>query len=192
MPTHVALLRGINVGGPSRRLVMADLRAVVESLGHTDVATYIQSGNVVLTSTEPHPATVAAGLQQALADQLGLTSAVIALDRDEFDRAVAANPYPDEPDPKKVHAVFRAAAPGPEEIATVAEAVERARAKGSRDAATVLGRVVYLHLPDGMGRSELAAQLNRLPGATKAPDGGGTVRNWATVRKLQAMLGTSD
>ena len=51
MPTHIALLRGINVGGRNR-VAMADLREVVLGLGHTEVATYIQSGNVVFTSEE--------------------------------------------------------------------------------------------------------------------------------------------
>ena len=49
MPTHVALLRGINLGGHNK-VAMADLRTVVASLGHGDVATYIQSGNVVFGS----------------------------------------------------------------------------------------------------------------------------------------------
>jgi uncharacterized protein (DUF1697 family) len=187
MPTHVALLRGINVGGPSRRVAMADLRGVVESLGHTEVATYIQSGNVVFTSTEVDSAKLAAAMEAAIADRLGVRSPVVVLDRAEFAEAVAANPYPDEPDRKKVHAVFRAAQPGPDEVAAVAAAEERARAKGSRDTATVLGRVVYLHLPDGMGRSELAVQLAKLPTKGVA-DGGGTARNWATVLKVQAML----
>jgi uncharacterized protein (DUF1697 family) len=61
MPTHVALLRGINVGGRNR-VAMADLREVVLGLGHTEVATYIQSGNVVFTSEEADSAAVAAAL----------------------------------------------------------------------------------------------------------------------------------
>jgi uncharacterized protein (DUF1697 family) len=189
MPTHVALLRGINVGGPSRRVAMAELREVVGSLGHKEVATYIQSGNVVFTSTETDTAVLAAALEAAIADRLGVRTPVVVLDRAEFARVVAANPYPDEPDTKKVHVVFRAAEPGPDEVAAVAAAEERAHAKGSRDTATVLGRAVYLHLPDGMGRSELAAQLAKLP-AKGVADGGGTARNWATVLKLQAMLGS--
>jgi uncharacterized protein (DUF1697 family) len=60
VPTHVALLRGINVGGRNR-VAMAALREVVEGLGHTGVATYIQSGNVVFTSEEADPATSRGG-----------------------------------------------------------------------------------------------------------------------------------
>ncbi len=188
VPTHVALLRGINVGAASTKVDMAALRGAVEALGHTDVATYIRSGNVVLTSDRPDPAALAAELEAAVADRLGVRCAVVVLDRAEFAAAVEANPYPDEAaaDPRKVHAVFRAVAPGQDELAAVAEAVQRTRDKGSRDEVSVVGRVAYLHLPDGLGRSVLVGQLARLP---RGSDGGGTMRNWATVAKLRDMLG---
>lgn len=188
MPTHAVLVRGINVG--DRKLAMTDFRRILGDLGHTDVATYIQSGNAVVTSTEPDPAVVAAGVATALDRELGLAVPVVVLDRDEYARAVADNPYPDvEATPKLLHAVFRAEPIGPDEIDTVARVVAAAREKtGVPDDATAVGRVLYLHLPNGIGRSELAARLARLPTA-KAPDGGGTARNWATVRKIQEMLG---
>jgi uncharacterized protein (DUF1697 family) len=184
MPTHVALLRGINVG-KGNRVAMADLRAAVGSLGHADVTTYINSGNVVFTSDEPDSAVLAEALEGRIAEALGLSLTVVVLSRAEFAVAVENNPYPDEPDPKKVHAVFRSSDMGDDDVAALAAAQERAAAKGSRDTGTVRGRVLYLHLPDGMGRSELAVQLGKLP---KGDDGGGTARNWATVRKLEAML----
>lgn len=188
MPTHVALVRGINVGG--RKLAMTDLRRILGDLGHTDVATYIQSGNAVLTSTEPDPAVVADGIAQALNRELGLPVPVVVLHRDEYTSAVADNPYPDvEATPKLLHAVFRAATIGQDEIDAVARTVEAAREKsGVPDDATAVGRVLYLHLPNGLGRSELATRLMRPP-FTKAPDGGGTARNWATVRTMLDMLG---
>jgi len=187
VPTHVALVRGINVGG--RKLAMSDFRRILGDLGHRDVATYIQSGNAVLTSTEPDPAVVADGIARALDRELGLPVPVVVLDRDEYARAVADNPYPDvEATPKLLHAVFRAAPIGPAEIDAVAEVVAAAREKtGVPDEATAVGRVLYLHLPNGLGRSELATRLLRTP-FTKAADGGGTARNWATVRTLEGML----
>ena len=69
-------------------------------------------------------------------------------------------------------------------IAAVAAAVERARHAGSRDDAVVVGRTLFLHTPDGLGRSELAAQLAR-----SRVQSAGTARNWATVTKLMTMLG---
>ena len=180
VPTHVALLRGVNLAGRNR-VAMADLRGVVESLGHTEVATYIQSGNVVFTAGARDTGAVAAALEQAIANTLRVRAAVVVLTRDELAAVVAGNPYPGEPDPKLVHVVFTAGEIGVEAAAAVAAAEQRARAKGSADEARVAGRVLYLHTPGGIGRSELATQLNRLGEPT------GTTRNWATVGKLLAL-----
>jgi uncharacterized protein (DUF1697 family) len=186
VPSHIALLRGINVGGRAK-LAMADLRTVVGSLGHTEVATYIQSGNVVFTPASPRraPATLAAELERAIAGAgLGVTPRVVVLTREQLAQVVRDNPYPDEPNPRAVHAVFLAGEPGPELAEVVAEAQRQAAGKGSRDTATLVGRTLYLHTPDGFGRSELAAAM-----AARAGRGGsdGTARNWATVTKLLAM-----
>ena len=182
MPTHVALLRGINLG-PHKRVAMPALRALVASLGHTDVATYIASGNVVFTPADA-AAPLAADLERAIAAELGVTCRVVVLTCAELARAVAADPYPDEPDPRKVHAFFLTGEPGPQMHAHVAQAQERAAAKGSRDEAAIVGRVLYLHTPDGFGRSELAAELSR-GGKRNAAEG--TARNRATVTKLLAL-----
>ena len=77
MPTHVALLRGINVGGRNR-VAKADLREVVLGPGHTEVATYIQSGNVVFTSEEADSAAITAALERAIAEHLGVRPKVAA------------------------------------------------------------------------------------------------------------------
>ncbi len=183
MPTHVALLRGINLG-PHKRVAMPALRALVASLGHTDVATYIASGNVVFTAAATDDP--AAELEQAIAAELGVECRVVVLTCAELARAVADNPYPDEPDPKKVHAFFLTGEPGAATREHVARAQERAAAKGSRDTAAVVGRVLYLHTPDGFGRSELAAELSK-GGKRNAAEG--TARNWATVTRLRAMCG---
>lgn len=184
MPTHVALLRGINLG-PHKRVAMPALRKLVESLGHTDVATYIASGNVVFTASGATN-DLAAELEKAIAAELGVTCRVAVLTCAELAEAVAANPYPDEPDPKRVHAFFLLEADA-QARAHVAQAQERAAAKGSRDEAAIVGKVLYLHTPDGFGRSELAAELSR-GGARNAAEG--TARNWATVTRLLAMCGT--
>ncbi len=183
MPTHVALLRGINLG-PHKRVAMPALRALVASLGHTDVATYIASGNVVFTAGAADD--LAADLEGAIAAELGVECRVVVLTCAELARAVADNPYPDEPDPRKVHAFFLTGEPGAATREHVAQAQERAAAKGSRDTAAVVGRVLYLHTPDGFGRSELAAELSK-GGKRNAAEG--TARNWATVTRLRAMCG---
>jgi uncharacterized protein (DUF1697 family) len=184
MATHIALLRGINVGGRNK-VSMADLRAVVAGLGHTDVATYIQSGNVLFTSGEADTEALATALEEAIAGNLGVKPAVVVLSRGDLARAVRDNPYPDEPNPKMVHAVFfRGPVP-----AGAAEAIEagqrRAAERGSgKDTAQVAGGTLYLHTPDGFGRSELAVFLL---GRSASPVATGTARNWSTVTKLLAL-----
>jgi len=185
VPTHVALLRGINVGGRNR-VAMTDLRAVVNSLGHTDVATYIQSGNVVFSSGEPDTAAIAAALERAIAEALAVAPRVVVLSREELSQVVADNPYPDETNPRYLHAAFIAERIGPDQLAVIATAQQRAGDKGSRDEATVVGRTLFLHTPGGIGRSELAAQLART-GGLLAATGSATMRNWATVTKLLDM-----
>ena len=183
MPTHVALLRGINLG-PHKRVAMPALRTLVESLGHTDVATYIASGNVVFTASAETDAALAGDLEKAIEAELGVACRVVVLTSEELAEAVAANPYPDEPNPKLVHAFFLTGNASAEARTHVAQAQERAAAKGSRDEAAIVGRVLYLHTPDGFGRSELAAELSK--GGKRNP-AEGTARNWATVTKLLAM-----
>lgn len=192
MATYVALLRGINVGGHNK-VAMADLRAVVSSLGHTDVATYIQSGNVVFTGAVfrgagAEPTAVAGAIEGAIAGALGVQPRVVVLTCDELAQVVAANPYPEEADPRRLHAVFRMAGVGAGEAEAVAAAVARAAAKGSRDEARLVGRTLYLRTPDGLGRSVLAVELGRAGGALHARSAT-TVRNWATVCRLLAMCG---
>jgi uncharacterized protein (DUF1697 family) len=185
VPTHVALLRGINLAGRNK-VAMADLREVVAALGHADVATYIQSGNVVFTTPKRGAAALAAEMERAIADRLGVRCRVAVLSRSELARAVAQNPYAAESDLKRVHGIFLTGAADEELTKRVAQAQAQAAAKGGRDEARVLGRTIYLHTPDGYGRSELAALLMRL-GNGSATGVQGTARNWATVTKLLAM-----
>jgi uncharacterized protein (DUF1697 family) len=181
--THVALLRGINVGGHNR-VAMADLRDVVEGLGHTDVATYIQSGNVVFTAQGADTSRLAANLERAIAERLGVRPGVVVLSREELAGVVDDNPFPEEKDPKCLHAILRQADLTQEERSALSVAAARAREKGGRDEAEVVGRTLFLRTPDGLGRSVLAEQLNRAGAKT----GAGTARNWATVTKLLALL----
>ena len=184
MATHVALLRGINVGGRNK-VSMADLRAVVSGLGHTGVATYIQSGNVLFTSDETGTEALAAALEEAIATSLGIKPAVVVLSREDLERAVRDNPYPDEPNPKAVHAVFFRG-PVPAGAAQAIEAGRRRAAErgGGNDSAKVVGTTMFVHTPDGFGRSELSLYLL---GRSASPVATGTARNWATVTKLLAL-----
>jgi len=190
MASHVALLRGINVGGRNK-VPMADLREVVAALGHTGVTTYIQSGNVLFTTADTDTAKLAAALETAIEDRFGLWSSVVVLSRDELAEVLAANPYSDEPDPRLVHVVFRNAEPSPEVRDRIEAAVKATAAKGSRDTAHSAGRALYLHTPDGFGRSELAQNLMRImtppSKQKKQPALAATARNLATSTKLLSL-----
>jgi uncharacterized protein (DUF1697 family) len=183
MPRYLALLRGINVGGHNK-LAMTDLRDVASALGHTDVATYIQSGNLVFSNTATDTTSLADALELEIAVRLGVKPAVVVVSRTELAQVIDDNPFPDEVNPKALHAVFRRHAVTKNDIDDIARAVRRARESGSRDDAVVIGRTLYLRTPDGLGRSDLAAQLAR-----SKVQSAGTARNWATVTKLMAMLG---
>jgi uncharacterized protein (DUF1697 family) len=190
MPTHIALLRGINLGGHNR-VAMPELRKVVASLGHDDVATYIQSGNVLFTPSQAgtgqtDTAALAAGLERAIADELGVQAGVVVLSRDELAQVAAGNPYPDEPEPRCVHVVFLPAEPEPGQADWLAAIQRQVAGKGSRDEVALVGRAVFLHTPDGYGRSELAKLLGR-SGGPMSVKSAGTARNWATVCKLLAL-----
>ena len=187
MTTYVGLLRGINVGGHNR-VVMADLKRVVEELGHTDVKTYVNSGNVVFDAEGRGSAKegdrLAGLIEQAIKTELGVSPAVLVRSATELAAVADANPYTDEPDPKRVHVVFLAAPPSPDERKTAKEAERAAKEKGSSDELTIIKRAVYLHTPDGFGRSVLAELLSRRKGTLMTV---GTARNWSTVTKLRAM-----
>ncbi len=185
MPTHVALLRGINLAGHNR-VSMPALRELVASLGHADVATYIQSGNVVLTPEKDDGGALASELERAIQKELGVAARVVVLSRAELEQVVKDNPYADEPNPKAVHAVFLTEHAGRDLHDAVAAEQAKAAEKGSRDEAEIVGRTLFLHTPDGYGRSDLAAALMR---KSRPKEGAaGTARNWATVTKLLAML----
>lgn len=179
MTTFAVLLRGVNVGGHNR-LPMADLRASLEAEGLRSVRTYIQSGNVVLDATGTESA-VAARVHRTIAASSGLDIPVLALSARALADLATANPFADEPDPKKVHAIVMPSTVTPSTAAAVAERVAATRARGSRDDARAVGRTVYLHTADGFGRSDLATKLASGSGA---PLREGTARNWATVAAL--------
>jgi uncharacterized protein (DUF1697 family) len=187
--THVALLRGINLGGHNK-VAMADLREIMTSLGHTDVATYIQSGNVVFSTAETDTVALGTAIEKAVEERTGVRSRVLVLSRADLAQIARDNPYPDEPNLRAVHVVFLPGAAAPEMIASVAEAQDQVAQKGSRDTAQYVGQALFLHTPDGFGRSELATLLTRA-GRPMSVRGAGTARNVATVRKLLDMCGVS-
>jgi uncharacterized protein (DUF1697 family) len=183
MPTHVALLRGVNVGGGGK-VAMADLRQLVSSLGHADVTTYIQSGNLVFTPSHSDTDVLASELRTAIAAKFGVDTPVIVLTRTELADVIAANPYRDEPEPRYVHAVFLPAALDEAAQQQIRLVEEQTRSQGARDEVTLTGRTLYVHTPDGFSTSELSKALLA---KRSSPVAGGTARNWNTVTKLLSL-----
>ncbi len=178
MARQIALLRGINVGG-NRKVPMARLRELMEALGHTDVATYVQSGNVVFTPADAAapPEKVAAGIEEALEGAFGFRPAVTIRTREELAAVVAADPFAGVADhPSRYHVFFLS---GPGDEAALAE-LDAAAFEPERFA--LRGRELYLWTPEGIGRSPLAQKLTeRRIGAAA------TARNWRTVTTLLEM-----
>ncbi|MFT4001641.1 MAG: DUF1697 domain-containing protein [Rhizobium sp.] len=166
MTVFVALLRAVNVGGTGM-LSMADLKALCEGIGFTDVSTYIQSGNVLFRTADDE-ATVQARLEQALAEKMGQSPGVILRGRLELEKVADGSPFP-HAEPNYLLVSFLPAAPPK-------DALDKLVAPGGEEV-HIAGREIYVHYPDGSGRSKL-----KLP-ALKA----GTSRNLNTVRKLAEM-----
>ena len=156
---------------------MPDLREVLESMGHSAVSTYIQSGNVVFDSTERKSSALGTQIEGAIARSFGLKIDVVVRSARELHTAMAANPFLDSSSGNTaLHVVFLSDAPDAARLATID------RTRFAPEEFAIGRREVYLHLPDGIGRSKLTAAL----GPKLAPSIA-TVRNWNTVTKLAEM-----
>jgi uncharacterized protein (DUF1697 family) len=173
VPLYAALLRGINVGR-NKRVGMADLRAVIEGLGHESVRTHLQSGNVVFESPKRSAKALETAVEQAIAAELGLDVSVMVRRSDELAAVVAASPFAGRTDdPKQIHVAFLSEKPR-------AAAVKDFGAKEfAPDELAVVGREVHLLYPEGYARTKLTnAVLEKRLGVRA------TSRNWRTVTAL--------
>lgn len=180
MPTsYLALLRGINVGGKNK-LPMKDLRELIADLGHENVTTYIQSGNA-LFQAEPAPAPedeLAARIEAGILERFGIKSPVILRTLAEMRRTVAENPFLSAAsDESALHVMFLKHEPSPERI----KSLDPERSPG--DSFAVIGRDIFLHLPNNVANSKLTNAYFDSKLATIS-----TGRNWRTVNTLLNML----
>jgi uncharacterized protein (DUF1697 family) len=176
MGRMVALLRAVNVGG--RKLPMAELRALCAGLGWTDVATYIQSGNLVFAAPGT-PEAIEDKLETAIEQEFGLVVPVIVRSRAEWARYPGLNPFPEaaKDEPAKLHLLLSKRPPA----RGAAEAIQ-ARAKAGEQVRQA-GDALWLHYPEGAGASKLTPAL--IDRALGSP---GTARNFNTVLKLLEIL----
>ena len=169
---QIVLLRGVNLGSRNR-VVMSELRCALEDAGYADVATYLQSGNAVVTSRKP-PARVATDCRRLIEERFGLEIAIVVRTRDELARVVARNPLGAvATNPKRYQVSFLAQQPS-------RDVVKRLEALAAgRERLVAIGRELYAWHPAGVARSKLWAAL-----AGPSLGVSATARNWTTVTKL--------
>ena len=156
---------------------MPALREIVESLGHGDVETYLQSGNVVFTPARAGRGDLAPAIEAAIGEATGFDVPVLVRTGSELAAIVSANPY-DVGDPTRVVVAF------------LGEAVKLARLglgdldSYAPDELTQVGRELFISVPNGQGRSKLMEGLTKRRAPTVV-----TVRNWRTVAALAELTG---
>jgi uncharacterized protein (DUF1697 family) len=177
MPAIISMLRGVNVGAHNR-MKMDALRAVYESLGLTDVQSYVQSGNVIFRTRDRNLPKLASRIEEGIECAFGFRPAVILRTVAEMRDAVARNPFTglDPFEPAKLLVTFFKDDPGE-------EARQKIRAvRTDPEQIYIEGREMYIYFPVGMGKSKLSlAGFDRV---IKIP---GTGRNWNSVTKMLEM-----
>lgn len=175
MPRWAVLLRGVNVGGAGK-LPMAELRAALPEMGARSVASYIQSGNLVLDHAEPDPVVLADAVSDLIAARFGFRPAALALAPAALGAILAAIPERPDLGPQNIYVYLTA-------TALPAGLIDRMSpyCTQSEVLVPVPGGVAVL-APQGIGRSKLAAPLDR------ALAGAATARNLNTLRKVQQMV----
>lgn len=170
MTKYIALLRGINVGG-NNIIKMADLKAICAKLGYENVKTYIQSGNVIFDSDKPDATTLGVELTHAIEQSHGFAPQLFMLLKSDVEQALNGLDF-EFSEEKFVYFYFL------EQPATNANMVELNALLKPDDVLKITDDVVYFHSPEGMGKSKLAAKLDKLLGVKT------TARNLRTVKKL--------
>lgn len=170
---YIILFRGV---GGATQLPVKQLREVLTEAGFENVATYINSGNAVLSSPASEDEVVAR-VAAAVKEKMGFEKSVLARRAAEWAEMLAQNPYPDVvQEPTKLHLYCLERAPDPDRVAALQE-----KATGTERLA-VKGRALYLHTPDGMGASLFAPKIEP---TLKVPM---TARNWRTALALRRMV----
>ena len=172
----IALLRGVNVGG-NTKVNMAELRASCERLGYENVKTYINSGNVILDSTEADAGKIASQIQNTIRDDFGLVVSVMVRSMEELQQVVTNNPFNGQFDNHKDMHVFFLADELPDEKLELLLAQHN-----DEQLIAVDGRTVYCLLRISVVDSTLGKGF--LDRKLKVP---ATARNWRTVKTLAEM-----
>lgn len=175
MDIFIALLRGVNVGGKNI-LPMKELVDLLSEMGLRQVKTYIQSGNVVFRSEGTDSDKLSQDISAAIAQKFEFTPPVLTLSIEAFGQAITANPFTEVEDtPKALHLFFLASKPTSPDLDSL-DAIQK-----SSERFALIDSVFYLFAPEGIGRSKLAAKIEK---AMNVPV---TARNWRSVNKIMSM-----
>jgi uncharacterized protein (DUF1697 family) len=176
--THVALLRGVNVGGKNC-VPMKELAEIFAKAGCADVRTYIQSGNVLFRATRTIADALPPRITKQIAKSFGCQVPVVLRTAEQFAAAVQNNPFREVPEvpEEALHVYFLAGVPD------AARTAQLDPDRSKPDAFIVHGREIYLHLPNGIGRSKLTNAYFDSKLATTS-----TARNWRTTLKLLELM----
>lgn len=175
MNTYILLLRGINVGGRNT-LPMKKLVALLESLDCHKIITYIQSGNAVLQSNKTATA-LTNQISKEIKHRFDFKARALIISLQEFEQAITANPFPAaEAESKTLHLGFL------EQVPTQPQLDKMASLATDNECFQLVGKLFYLHAPNGIGRSKLATKCEEVLGVTM------TSRNWLTVVKLNEIV----
>lgn len=176
---RIGLLRAVNVGGS--KVIMAELRAMMEAAGFAGAQTLVQTGNLVFDASAGSDARIEARIEAEIASKLGVTTDVMVRTVAEWDAMIAANPFASAARDDPGHLVVM-----PLKTAVDDGALERLRgAIKGRETVEIVGRDLYAHYGDGIGTSKLTIKV-----IEKAVGVRTTGRNWNTVLKLQALAGS--
>jgi uncharacterized protein (DUF1697 family) len=159
---------------------MRELVELLAGLGLQNIKTYIQSGNVIFETAESVSAQLAQRIRQSVEERRGFAPEVLLMKAADLENAISANPYPEaEPYPKTLHVFFLAEPPQDPDL----EKLESIKLESERFA--LKGKLFYLHAPDGIGCSKLAAGVEKALGVPA------TGRNWRTVGAIMALVKSS-
>lgn len=175
MKTYIAILRGINVSG-QKKMLMAGLKALFESLKFKEVLTYIQSGNVIFKGDGKWAdQDLANKIERAIKGKYGFEVPVIIRSAEEIRKIITSCPFRKEtiPEAKRMHVVFLSAIPAKTDVESIS-AIDYAP-----DRFIVSGKEVFLHIPDSYAKTKLCNQFFEKKLKVTA-----TTRNWNTVNKL--------
>lgn len=178
MAMHIALLRGVNVGG-NKMIAIADLRSLLTKMGFGDVQSLLQSGNLVFRSDAQTAAQLEQRLEAEVKKRLAFQTEFFVRSAKEWKTVIARNPFRDEAerDPGHLLVYFLKKAPASEDVDALQAAIT------GREVLRAGGKQAYIVFPDGVGRSRLTHTV------IEKKLGRCTGRNWNTVLKLGALVG---